>query len=68
MIRKGDVVTFKPEWSDKGDDEISFVAVEDEDGGRVLVKAQLGYRFDPVQTVPVEYLYVDETQAGLEQC
>lgn len=37
MIRKGQKVHIKPEWQDPGDDQFTWIAVEDEDGGRVKV-------------------------------
>lgn len=33
MIRKGDVVTFKPEWRDPGDEAHTFKARENLDAG-----------------------------------
>lgn len=50
-IRKGDVVVFKPEWQDKGDDKIVFRALEDEDGGRVRVVAEVDLPLRPTQVV-----------------
>ncbi len=37
MIKKGDIVKIKPEWQDLGDEKFTWVAVEDEDGGRVRI-------------------------------
>lgn len=37
MILKGQKVHIKPEWQDAGDDDFIWVALEDEDGGRVKV-------------------------------
>lgn len=56
-IKKGDTVKIKPEWQDAGDDKIEFVAMEDEDGGRVLIGA-LGVlqNFTPTQVVLVSML------------
>lgn len=51
MINKNDVVVFKPEWSDAGDDKIIFIAIENEDGGRVKVRAELGMVINPIQVV-----------------
>jgi hypothetical protein len=51
MIKKGDVVTIKPEWRDPGDDKITFIACEDEDGGRVLIEPQIAMRIKPRQVV-----------------
>lgn len=55
-IKKGDVVKFKPHWQDEGDADITFIAVEDEDGGRVTVEAQIGLRFNPQQTVRTDMI------------
>lgn len=52
IIRIGDVVTFRPEWSDPGDEYIVFRAVEDEyDDGRLVVVAEIGLPFNPTQAV-----------------
>ena len=37
LIRKGERVFIKPEWQDKGDDDYIWIALEDEDGGRVRI-------------------------------
>jgi hypothetical protein len=37
MIKKGDRIRIKPEWQDPGDDKFIWVALEDEDGGRVRI-------------------------------
>jgi hypothetical protein len=57
MIRKGDTVSIRPEWRDPGDEAVQFVAMQDEDGGRVLIGA-LGVlsRFTPTQIIPVTML------------
>ena len=59
MIKAGDSVKFKPEWSDPSDENVEFIALEDEDGGRVLVGA-LGvlHNFTPCQRVSVDMLRV----------
>ena len=36
-VRRGDRVRIRPEWQDPGDDEFTWVALEDEDGGRVRI-------------------------------
>lgn len=59
MIRKGQPVTFKPEWQDPGDAEIAFIAVEDEDGGRVRVRSLLGLPINPEQVVDVSMIALD---------
>jgi len=39
MIIKGQQVHVRPEWQDAGDDEFTWIALEDEDGGRVKIAA-----------------------------
>lgn len=56
MIRAGDRVYFKPEWQDDGDRDIVFLALEDEDSGRVLVQGQIGLTFNPTQRVLIEWV------------
>jgi hypothetical protein len=57
MIRKGQPVTIRPQWCDQGDENVQFVALEDEDGGRVLIGA-LGVlsHFIPSQVVTTDML------------
>lgn len=55
-IRPGDRVTFKPEWRDEGDEDIDFVAVENDDGGRVRVEAKLSLPFNPQSTVHLDMI------------
>jgi hypothetical protein len=59
MIRKGQSVTVRPQWRDPGDENVQFVALEDEDGGRVLIGA-LGVlsHFIPSQVVTTDMLEV----------
>ncbi len=58
-IKKGDVVRIKPEWQDEGDDEFTWVAVEDEDGGRVLIEVRgTGLFVNPQQRVEIAMLEV----------
>lgn len=35
--KKGDIIEILPEYQDKGDDEFTWVVIEDEDKGRVTV-------------------------------
>ncbi len=60
MIRAGDPVRIRPEWQDPGDEHVTWVALEDEDGGRVRIQAtNLGLRFPPnhvVETFMVDSL------------
>lgn len=36
-IKKGDILTIRPEWQDPGDKGMKFLALEDEDGGRLPI-------------------------------
>lgn len=57
MIKKGDQVKIKPEWQDKGDDLLCWLALEDEDGGRVrIAPIGTGLEFPPNQVVQTSML------------
>jgi hypothetical protein len=57
MIRKGDTVSIKPEWQDAGDCKFDWIAVDDEQNGRVaIVPLGTGLTFPPRQVVLVEML------------
>lgn len=53
-IKTGDRLTIRPQWRDPGDESIEWLAVEDEDGGRVLIEAQVDLPIKPTQRVAVE--------------
>lgn len=36
-IQRGDTVRILPQWQDYGDDKLTWIATEDEDGGRVRI-------------------------------
>ena len=55
-IKAGDVVKIKPEWQDDGDEDIVFIAIEDEDGGRVRIQPQLSLSINPNQVVNADWL------------
>ena len=55
-IKAGDTVRFKPEWMDKGDENITFLALDDESEGRVTIQAQLGLPINPTQVVSTEWV------------
>ena len=51
-IRKGDTIRIKPEWQDPGDDKFHWIALEDEDGGRVrIAPTNTGLNIPPNQVV-----------------
>lgn len=56
MIRKGDTVRFLPQWRDPGDDELHWIALEDEGGGRVLVEAHGTGLFVAPNSVVMTYM------------
>lgn len=60
MIKKGDLVKFKPQWRDKGDEEISFRANGDEYDGRVEIVACIDLALMPTQIVNVDWLEIQE--------
>lgn len=50
-IQRGDAVRILPQWQDPGDDKLTWIALEDEDGGRV--------RISPINsgmTIPPNYV------------
>ena len=53
MIKKGDIITIKPQWRDAGNARFTWVAPNDEEHGRVEISAvELAYRAVwPMQTV-----------------
>ena len=64
MIKKGDVVKFKPEWQDHGDDQIEFRAEGDEYDGRVEVVACVDLPLKPTQIVPTKWLDLKDVKQG----
>ncbi len=57
MIRKGQQVWIKPGYQDPGDEDYPWTAREDEDGGRVLIEADIpGMRLLPTQVVGTDML------------
>lgn len=61
MIKKGQQVWIKPEWQDAGDDQFTWVAAEDEDGGRVLITAHIGMAINPSYRIETEKLNSTDT-------
>lgn len=50
-IKAGDRVRILPQFQDPGDDQITFIAVNDEVDGRVMIEAQLDMTVNPTQVV-----------------
>ena len=55
-FKTNDVVKIKPEYQDEGDDQITFICVEDEDGGRVRIEYVLGLTFNPQSVVSTDMI------------
>ena len=58
MITAGQEVKIKPEWRDPGDESIRWVAVDNEEKGRVTIMAELGLPINPTYVMQVEWLEV----------
>ena len=44
MIKKGDIITIKPQWQDAGNASFTWIARNDEENGRVDISAvELAY-------------------------
>lgn len=54
---KGQVVKIRPEFQDEGDDEYTWVVLNDEEKGRVDISAiDSVLKIKPIHTVQVEWL------------
>lgn len=57
MIKKGDIVRIKPEWQDEGDENFTWIALEDEDRGRIrIAPLGTGLTITPNQIVNTDML------------
>jgi len=57
MIKKNDIIRIRPEFQDEGDDSLIWIALEDEDGGRVrIAPVNTGLKFPPNQIVNTEMI------------
>ena len=67
MIKKGDIITIKPQWQDAGNASFTWVARDDEENGRVEISAvELAYMAVwPAQTVRSDM--IEATGRRLEQ-
>lgn len=65
MIRRGDKVTFKPEWCDIGDEGVQFTAITDECNGRfdVVDPREAHLAIQPRQTVSASMVATVESSA-----
>lgn len=61
MIHKGQNIHIRPEWQDAGDDQFTWIALEDEDGGRVKIMPLMpDLPFPPVTIVETRMLIEGE--------
>lgn len=57
LFRQGDLVEILPSFQDPGDSEFLWVAVDDEEKGRVWISAiNSGLRMRPVHVVQAEWI------------
>jgi hypothetical protein len=61
QVKKGDIVVLKKEYRD--DDKIIFIAIDDEEKGRVTVEAEIGFTFNPTYVVTREMIESHEWEA-----
>ena len=65
MIYKDDKVRILPECADLGDDQFEWIALEDEDGGRVRVACLIpGWQWPPQSVVETRMLEVVQPRDG----
>ena len=58
MIKAKDIIKIKTEFQDEGDDSLIWIALEDEDGGRVKISPlNTGLELPPNQVVTTEMIY-----------
>jgi len=59
MIHKRDIVYIKPEFMDEGDEKFTWIAIDDEEKGRVTISPlNLGLSIIPRQVVDVFMLNI----------
>jgi len=68
MIKKGDIITIKPEWRDARNARFTWVARNDEENGRVDISAvELAYMAVwPAQTVRSDMIEVSGRRIELQ--
>lgn len=55
-IRRGDHLRIRPDWRDEGDETFDWFALEDEDGGRVLIAPRMDLPIPPCQVVTTDMI------------
>lgn len=59
-VKKGDIVILKKEYRD--DDKTVFIAIDDEEKGRVTVEAEIGFTFNPTYVITREMIESHELE------
>ncbi len=67
MIRKGDILSIRPQWRDAGDETFTWIARNDEEKGRVDISALelSNMPLWPMQTVRVDMVEKKEGNIGV---
>lgn len=64
QIKNGDRIEILKEWMDAGEESLNYIAVSDEEKGRVDIQAQnSGLRFPPINTVDTHMIRKIKTSA-----
>jgi len=60
-IRKGDILRIKPEWQDRGDDQYTWIAAEDQakDGSVTVYRREDVAKCAIVPTMRLEAIHID---------
>ena len=53
-VKKGNIVVLKKQYRE--DDKIIFIAIDDEEKGRLTVAAEIGFTFNPTYVVTSEMI------------
>ena len=62
LFQKGDLIEILPAYQDAGDDEYQWVAVDDEEKGRVFISTiNSGMRIRPIHVVQSAWIRLIET-------
>jgi len=57
VFKQKDVIKIRPEYQDEGDEELIWIALEDEDGGRIrIAPLNTGLTLPPNQIVTVDMI------------
>ena len=63
LFQTGDVLVIRPEWSDAGDEHFKWIAMEDEDGGRIRIQLMdTGLPLPPNQIVTIDMIVLAAQQ------